>query len=161
MTRILAASIVWTVCMSAFVAAQIAPAGPQGGAPQPVPSPSSGQPAPPSSSQPAEVTKAPSEEEITVTGCFVAGSTPGVFLLQDARTAAQGSSEVGRNFVFSAPAGTVDLSRSVNHRITVTGTAENKVVAPPPAGQKVADKDLPVFSVHDAGAVGEACTAAK
>jgi hypothetical protein len=83
------------------------------------------------------------DKETMLTGCLVQGSGPTVFLLQNAKTASQPSSETGKTYmvVKASSASGVDLVENINHKVTVTGSAEDLTVVAPPAVTVSADKD--------------------
>jgi len=108
--------------------------------------------------------KAPSQSagaDSSVTGCLIQGSGPTVFILDNARMNASDKNEKGKTYLLAAAAEDVNFRAQVNHEVTVTGTAETKVAPVPPAGQKVAEKDLPKLTAKSITQVADTCTMAS
>jgi hypothetical protein len=111
MKKILIGSVASLFMASALVAAQGA---------------SSTSPASPSEQSPSATTSASDTQKdkgMSLTGCLVQGESASQFVLEDARTAAQSSSEPGARYVL-AKSGDVDFSKNLNHKVTVTGAVE-------------------------------------
>jgi hypothetical protein len=100
-------------------------------------------------------------KDITLTGCVIQGSGPTVFLLDNARVNTQDPSEKGRTFVITPATEDLNLSTHLDHEVTITGKAEDKVPPVPPAGQKVAEKDLPKLQAGSLTMVADRCTGVK
>src|SRR4029079_14768084 len=73
-------------------------------------------------------TPAPAQDkDMRLTGCLIQGSSPSVFLLDNARTNPQEKTEKGKTCVLVGPAGDTELARNVNHEVLVIGAADAKV----------------------------------
>jgi hypothetical protein len=125
------------------------------------------------------------DKETMLTGCLVQGSGPTVFLLENAKTASQGSSETGKTYIVAkaATADEVDLSKNLNHKVSISGSAEDLTVISVPSAVTVqTDKDpvtgdakvtvgtqggvnktdekmLPKLSARTLISIGDTCTA--
>lgn len=100
-------------------------------------------------------TKAP---DVTLTGCVIQGSSPNVFILENAKISKDDTSEKARTFVIVSAGEDLSLKPHLNHEVRVTGMAEAKVPAAPPAGQKVAEKDLPKLTAKSVTMVADRCS---
>ena len=110
----------------------------------------------PPQTQPAPQTqKAP---EATLTGCVIQGSSPNVFILDAARTNPQDQKEKAQTFLLVAGTEDLKFSAHLNHEVRITGVAESKTPPAPPAGQKVAEKDLPKLTAASVTMVADRCT---
>jgi hypothetical protein len=98
--------------------------------------------------------------DVDVTGCVIQGTAPTTFLLDNAKLDPANAEEKGKTYVLVAGSTDVDLKTHLNHQVKVTGIAENKVPPVPPAGEKVAEKDLPRFTAKAATMVSDRCTPA-
>jgi hypothetical protein len=99
-------------------------------------------------------------QDITITGCLAQGSGPTVFILEDAKLNPQDRNEQAKTYVVVTDLKEIDFTRHVNHSVSVKGVAETKAVPMPPAGRKVAEKDLPRFTVKTLTMVADTCTSA-
>ena len=135
MKRMVASSLGSFVMASALVAAQAA-----------TPPPTS--PAAPAGARTTVTTQQPSaavvitddkDKATMVTGCLVQGSGPTVFLLENAKTASQGSSETGKTYVVTkaASASSVDFMKNLNHKVSISGSAEDVKVVSLPSDVKI------------------------
>ena len=100
-------------------------------------------------------------KDITLTGCVIQGSAPTVFLLDNARVNTQDPSEKGRTFVIVPATEDLAVSTHLDHEVTITGKAEDKVAPTPKPGEKVAEKDLPKLQASSLTMVADRCTTAK
>jgi hypothetical protein len=107
---------------------------------------------------PQSATPKPSSD-ITVTGCLTQGSSPAVFILDNARQKPDDKTEKGQSYVIVASAEDLPLAANLNHEVSATGSADAKVAAPAPAGQKAGEKDMPRFSAKSLTLVADRCTA--
>ena len=124
------------------------------------------------------------DKETMLTGCLVQGSGPTVFLLQNAKTASQGSSETGKTYIVTkaATADSIDFLKNINHKVSIAGSAEDLTVVSMPSAVKIeadADKSrgeasvsvgvqggvdktdekmLPKLSARTVISIGDACT---
>ena len=110
---------------------------------------------PPAQNPPAQAQKAP---ETTITGCVIQGSSPTVFILETARLNPQDRNEKAKTYVLVAGTEDLNLKNHLNHEVRVTGMAESKTPPTPPAGQKVAEKDLPKLTAKSVTMVADRCT---
>ena len=108
-----------------------------------------------SAQQPPQAQKAP---EATITGCIIQGSSPTVFILEAARTNPQDRNEKTKTYVLVAGTEDLKFKDHLNHEVRVTGVAESKTPPTPPAGQKVAEKDLPKLTAQSVTMVADRCT---
>lgn len=100
-------------------------------------------------------------KDITLTGCVIQGSAPTVFLLDNARVNTQDPAEKGRTFVIVPATEDLNISTHLDHEVTITGKAEDKVLPTPKPGEKVDEKDLPKLQASSLTMVADRCTAAK
>jgi len=128
-------------------------------------------PAPSAAAQPAPSSQAPSVPEIRITGCLTQGSSPTVFILDNARMSTDAKTAEGKKYivVMTDAAG---LRGQLNRQVTITGLADEKktsvTVTTPPAGTpdapgpavevKVEERDLPRFSAKTIVRVADVCT---
>jgi hypothetical protein len=105
---------------------------------------------------PAAAPQGDKMKDVTVTGCLVQGSAPAVFLLEDAKVDPEDKNEKGRTYFLSASV--PDLKANLNKEVRIIGQAETKEPPAPPAGQKVAEQDLPKLAVKTIAAVADRCT---
>lgn len=96
--------------------------------------------------------------EATITGCIIQGSSPTVFILDAARTNPQDQQEKAKTFVLVAGTEDLKFKDHLNHEVRITGVAESKTPPTPPAGQKVAEKDLPKLTAQSVTMVADRCT---
>jgi DsbC/DsbD-like thiol-disulfide interchange protein len=101
----------------------------------------------------------PAKADITVTGCLIQGSSPAVFVLDNAKQKPDDKAEKAASYVVTQAAEDLPLAANLNHEVSVTGSADVKAMAPP-SGQKAAEKDLPRFSAKTVTLVADRCTAA-
>ena len=142
MSRTIISSLAGVFVASALLAAQATP-------------PPS-QTTPPSSPPAAQATQ-PQDREVKITGCIVQGSGPTVFLLENAKMDEQSTTEKPKTYILASGAEDVGFSRNLNHKVTVSGSAESKTAPVPPAGQKVAEKDLPKLTAKSVLSVADTC----
>jgi hypothetical protein len=144
MKRILIGSMM-AVAFAAVTAAQTAtppPPPPQQQQTQPPPTP------------PQPTTARPTE--VTLVGCVVRGSEPKTYIFENAVDPAK-KDDKGRKFRLVAATG-MDLTPHVNHKIQLTGLAENKTVTATPPAAAVAEKDLPSFTIKTVTHVADTCS---
>jgi hypothetical protein len=108
-----------------------------------------------SAQQPAQSQKAP---ETAITGCVIQGSSPTVFILDAARMNPQDQNEKAKTYLLVAASEDLAFNKHLNHEVRVTGIAEAKNPPTPPAGQKVAEKDLPKLTAQSVTMVADRCT---
>ena len=142
--------------------------------PQPTPSPYPASPSQPQS--PPSTSSATESKDQSLTGCLVQGSGPTVFLLENAKVAADTSSTRpsgasaqsaasiagvnGKTYVVTATAASVDLKTQINHQVTITGTGEPAVVSAPasPPSARMNEKDLPKFTARTVTKIADTCS---
>jgi hypothetical protein len=122
------------VCAGALVAAQSAPPPPQ---------------------TPAEPQQKP--QEISVTGCLIQGSAPNVFVLENARVKPEDKTEKAATYVITVAKPEMSLKAHLNHSVKVTGIADARAGATPPAGEKAKEGDLPKFTASAVTMVSDRC----
>jgi len=81
--------------------------------------------------------------DVTLTGCLIQGSSPAVFLFDNARKDPKDQTEKGQRYVIVAVGEDLNLRSNLNHQVQLVGQPENKAT---PATGKVEEKDLPKFS---------------
>jgi len=96
--------------------------------------------------------------DVTLTGCLIQGSTPSVFLFDNARKDAKSTTEKGVRYLVLISGEDLDLRTHLNHEVAMTGRIELKPA--PAAGQKPTEKDLPTFATKNVTMVSDTCTAA-
>jgi hypothetical protein len=107
---------------------------------------------------PQSATAKPSSD-VTVTGCLTQGSSPAVFILDNARQKPDDKTEKAQSYVVVAAAEDLPFAANLNHEVSVTGSADAKVATPAPAGQKASEKDMPRFTAKNVTLVADRCTA--
>jgi len=116
---------------------------------------------PPPQTTPAQDPQNTNPKDITLTGCVIQGSAPTVFLLDNARVNTQDPSEKGRTLVIVPATEDLNISTHLDHEVTITGKAEDKVVPEPKPGEKVNEKDLPKLQASSLTMVADRCTASR
>jgi hypothetical protein len=101
------------------------------------------------------VVKPDAPPDLMLTGCMTRGSTPTIFILDNAKHLPDDPSEKGKVYLLVANAEEGFLARQVNHEVTVTGVADDKPA--PLAGKKFVEKDLPTFTAKTVALVAEKC----
>jgi len=97
--------------------------------------------------------------DVTLSGCLIQGSTPSVFLFDNARKDLKDKGEKGVRYLVLIAGEDLDLRAHLNHEVTMTGRIELKPALP--AGQKPTEKDLPTFATKNVTMVSDTCAAAK
>ena len=111
----------------------------------PAPRPESQQPAPaPSAPAPAAAAQASQDKtsDITLTGCLVQGSSPTVWILENAKLSTASATDKGKSYVVMVT-GAADLKPHLNHQVRIVG-AENAAAAAA-AGQSSGKSDEASF----------------
>ncbi len=101
----------------------------------------------------------PAVPEVTLTGCLVQGSTPAVFIFENARKDPKSTTEPAVKYVVLASAEDLNLRTHLNHEVRISGLPDGKVA--PPTTQKVDEKDLPRLSAKSLTMVADTCTASN
>jgi len=112
---------------------------------------------PPTEAQPPAQTQQ-QDREVKFTGCVVQGSGPTVYILDSAKMDEKSTTERAKTFVLAAGAEDVNFAKALNHKVTITGSAEAKTPPVPPAGQRVAEKDLPKLTAKSVLSVADTCS---
>jgi hypothetical protein len=99
--------------------------------------------------------------DVTLTGCVTQGSSPTVFILDNARLNVDDRGEKGKIYMLVSAAEDLNFAKHLNHEVSVTGTADQKTMATPATGQKVEEKDLPKLSAKSLISVADKCSTAK
>src|SRR5580693_9709990 len=107
---------------------------------------------------PAQSATAKATADVTVTGCLTQGSSPAVFILDNARQKPDDKTEKAQSYVIVAAAEDLPLAANLNHEVSVTGAADARVTTPPAAGEKATEKDMPRFSAKNITLVADRCT---
>ena len=100
--------------------------------------------------------KRPAPIEITLTGCLIQGSSPEIFILDNATAASADRADTAARYILAEWAD-FNVKAHLNQEVTVTGSVD---VAKPPAG-KAEEKDLPRIAATAITLVSERCTTAR
>ena len=118
--------------------------------------------APPASSPQVPASQDQKKPDTTLTGCLVQGSTPTIFILDDAKTSTDGPSVKGKTYIVEAANAPIDFKAQLNHRVSIVGIAELRLAAEAPmpegVGQKVNEKDLPKLSAKSVLKLADTCS---
>ena len=101
----------------------------------------------------------PAQPEVTLTGCVVQGSSPTVFIFENAKKDPKNEKEVAVKYIVVAATEDLNLRGHLNHSVTITGVGDGKIA--PPSAQKVEEKDLPRLSAKSVTMVSDTCTASR
>ncbi|HEX5071406.1 MAG TPA: hypothetical protein VFV78_14420 [Vicinamibacterales bacterium] len=127
--------------------------------PPPPPGQQQQQTPPPAQAQPPADQTQKTPPDVTLTGCLIQGSSPSVFLFDEAKKDAQSKTEKGVRYLVLIAGEDLDLRSQLNHKVTMTGRVELKPALPP--GQKPTEKDLPTFATKNVTLVSDTCAPAK
>ena len=97
----------------------------------------------------------PAVAEVTLTGCLVQGSTPAVFIFENARKDPKSTTEPAVKYIVLASTEDLNLRTHLNHQVRISGLPDGKVA--PPTTQKVEEKDLPKLSAKSVTMVADTC----
>jgi hypothetical protein len=111
--------------------------------------------------KPATADQQKTPPDVSVTGCLTQGSAPTVFILDNARMNPRDQNEKAKSFLLVAATEDLGFASHLNHQVSVTGIAEVKAPAMPPAGQKPTEKDLPKLTAKSLTQVADTCTPAS
>ena len=114
-------------------------------------------PPPPTQNPPAAPQAQAKVPDVTLTGCLIQGSSPTVFILENAKISKDDTNEKARTFVLASAGEDLSFKPHLNHEVRVTGMAEAKVSPATQAGQKVEEKDLPKLSAKSVTMVADRC----
>jgi hypothetical protein len=95
------------------------------------------------------------EPEITLTGCLVQGSTPAVFIFENAKKDPKDTNEAAVKFIVLASTEDLNLRSHLNHQVRITGVSDGRVA--PPTAKKVEEKDMPKLSAKSLTLVADTC----
>jgi hypothetical protein len=122
---------------------------------------------PPTPRSPALTQPAPSSSqdksvpELRLTGCLIQGSSPTIFVLDNARQSTDAKTAEGKKYVV-VMADAAGLRNQLNRQVTIVGTADAKSPMPPAAtpdaGAKADERDLPRLSAKTIVRVADVCT---
>jgi len=97
-------------------------------------------------------------KEVSLTGCLVQGSSPSVFILENAKADPRNSDEEGRSYLLAGGSMAVSFSAHLNNEVQVDGKAEMKNSAAQPAGERVKESDLPKLTATKITQVASTCS---
>jgi hypothetical protein len=97
-------------------------------------------------------------KEVSLTGCLVQGSSPSVFILENAKADPRNSDEEGRSYLLAGGSMAVSFSAHLNNEVRVDGKAEMKNSAAQPAGERVKESDLPKLTATKITQVASTCS---
>jgi hypothetical protein len=121
---------------------------------------------------PAAAQPAPSQDkgtDVRITGCLIQGSSPTVFIIDNAKMATDSKTAEGKKYIV-VMADAAGLRNQLNRQVTITGASDGAVtVTTPPAGTpdagqkpavsvQVRESDLPKFSGKTIVRVADVCT---
>lgn len=106
-------------------------------------------------SQDPTTPQTPAKPDVSLTGCLIQGSSPAVFLLDNARKDPKDKMEQGARYLVVAVGEDLNLRSNLNHEVLMLGQAETKTL---PTG-KVEEKDLPRLSAKSVTLVSNTCSA--
>jgi hypothetical protein len=98
----------------------------------------------------------PAVAEVTLTGCLVQGSTPAVFIFENARKDPKSTTEPALKYIVVTSTEDLNLRNHLNHQVRISGLPDGKVA--PPTTQKVEEKDLPKLSAKTVTMVADTCS---
>src|SRR5262245_3715853 len=122
--------------------------------------------APPSAPPSAPAVGAPASQDktsdITVTGCLIQGSSPSVFVLEDAKMSTAAATDKGKSYVVVVT-GSADLKPHLNHQVRIVGaegaaSAASGAAAPASAG-KSEEASFPRLNARTVTMVANTCPA--
>jgi hypothetical protein len=97
----------------------------------------------------------PPTEEITLTGCLIQGTTPTVFIFDNAKKDPKSPTEKAVKYIVVPSAADLNLRPHLNHEVRIVGVWDGKT---PPVTGKVEEKDLPRFTAKSVTMVADTCT---
>ena len=106
---------------------------------------------------PADPQKTP--PDVTLTGCLIQGSTPAIYLFDNAKKDRNDKGEKATKFLVLISGEDLDLRSHLNKEVTMTGRVELKPA--PPDGKPVTEKDLPTFATKSVTLVSDTCGSAR
>jgi hypothetical protein len=100
----------------------------------------------------------PQPPEVTLHGCIVQATTPGMFLLKSAVDPTK-KGDTPKIYRLTSQIEDPDFTSVVNKQVTATGIPDAK--PQPKPNEQVKDEDLPAFSVSKFEAIADTCTATR
>lgn len=100
------------------------------------------------------------QPDVMLTGCLVQGSSPAVYIFDNAKKDPKSTTEKGVRYLVVAVGEDLDLRSNLNHEVLLTGTIDAKIPALPP-NQKPTEKDLPKFNTMTVVSVSDTCSVAR
>ena len=98
--------------------------------------------------------------EVTLVGCVVQGTSASVYIFENAVDPTVKESKP-QTFKLASSGEEMDFQSHLNHKVQLVGSLTPRTPpAPPAAGQKIAEKDLQVFTVKTVTPVATTCSAA-
>ena len=94
---------------------------------------------------------------MTLTGCLIQGSSPAVFIFENAKKDSKSTSEKGVSYIVVATAADMNLRDHLNHQVEIKGKPETKA-APVTGTGKVEEKDLPKLTAKTVTLVSNTCS---
>ena len=114
---------------------------------------------PPQTTRPqVPVQTAPQPPEVTLHGCLVQGTTPGIFLLKGAVNPVK-KDDTPKVYRLTSQIEDPDFTSVLNKQVTATGIPDAK--PQPKLTEKVKDEDLPAFSISKFEAIADTCPSLK
>jgi hypothetical protein len=142
---------------------------PQAPGPSPAAQDPAPRPDPAPRTQPAPAGSQDKATEVRVTGCLTQGSSPTVFVIENARMSSDPKTAEGKKYIV-VMADAAGLRNQLNRQVTITGTTDKAMaVTTPPAGKPDAprpgaaaqdrdsESDLPRFSAKTIVRVADVC----
>lgn len=96
--------------------------------------------------------------DVTLTGCLVQGSSPAIFLLENAVDPTK-KDDTPMTYRLVPISEDPDFQSSLDHKVQATGVPEVKT--PAPGGGKVPEKDLPTFTMKAFRAIADTCSGSQ
>ena len=98
--------------------------------------------------------------DVTLVGCVVQGTSAGVYIFENAVDPTVKEAKP-QTFKLASSGEEMDFQSHLNHKVQLVGSLTPRTPpAPPAAGQKIAEKDLQVFTVKTVTPVATTCSAA-
>ncbi len=98
------------------------------------------------------------QSEVTYVGCIVQGSTPTVFILENAKKDPADQQEKAISYVLATDLKDLAFRPHLNHEVRILGTLEQRTPPVVVAGEKVAEKDMLKFTAKEVTVVSDRCT---
>lgn len=110
-----------------------------------------------------EQQKSQQPPEVILTGCIVQGSSPTVFVFDNAKKDPASAAEKGVKYLIVASAEDVDLRTHLNHEVRVVGQIDLKIGAQPamPPDKPEGESALPRLNAKSITMVSNTCSLAR